>query len=98
MEDLLRKQGPVSSKQDYQMSSRTGSNSAHDTQAESQVLSIFPSRESPSRTSCHCQTQVPRIKFLKEQKMLDLQLLGLSFYKGVITGFNIHALVTQVQV
>lgn len=30
--------------------------------------------------------------------MLDLQVLGLSFYKGVITGFNIHALVTQVQV
>lgn len=30
--------------------------------------------------------------------MLDLQVLGLSFYKGVIISFSIHALVTQVQV
>lgn len=95
-EDHLRKQGPISSKQDNHMSSRTGSNSAGDTQAEPQVLSIFSS--SPERTFSQCQAQASRVKFLKEQDCPWLASTCFTLLQdGVSKGFNFQALHSQVQ-
>lgn len=76
---LLRKQGPIHSKQDYQMSTRNGSNSAHDTQE----LSIF------SSSSDHCQAQLPRVTFLQEQKRcLTCQYFLCLFTRGMDISFH----------
>lgn len=70
MEDHLREHGAISSKQDNHMSSKTGSNSAGDTQSEPEGLSIFTS--SPRRTLRQCQAEAPRVTFIKEQDRLLL--------------------------